>query len=83
MQRGPKHLSTYPQPYESPPSRSPSFSAAPSVRFFREAWPRYGSILPYLITGVLNQHPRAGIAFNESKRRGDVIRLYDSLEHED
>ena len=44
---------------------------------------KWGFDYPYLITGVLNQHPRVGIAFNESKRRGDVIRLYDSLEHED
>ena len=44
---------------------------------------RLGFDYPYLITGVLNQHPRAGIAFNESKHRGDTIRFYDSLEYED
>ena len=44
---------------------------------------KWGFDYPYLITGVLNQHPRAGIAFNESKHRGDIIRFYDSLEHED
>ena len=41
-----KHLSTYPQPYESlPPRAPPSCPAAPPVRFSHEAWPRYGSIL--------------------------------------
>ena len=35
-----------------------------------------------MITGVLNQHPRAGMRFNDSEHRGDIIRFYDSLEEE-
>jgi 4-hydroxy 2-oxovalerate aldolase len=44
---------------------------------------KWGFDYPYLITGVLNQHPRSGIAFNESKHRGDIVKFYDSLEHEE
>ena len=44
---------------------------------------KWGFDYPYLVTGVLNQHPRAGIAFNESEHRGDIIRFYDPLEYED
>ena len=36
-----------------------------------------------MMTGVLNQHPRAGMAFNESDDRGDIIKFYDSLEDPD
>ena len=44
---------------------------------------KWGFDYPYMITGVLNQHPRAGMRFNESEHRGDIIRFYDSLEYED
>ena len=36
-----------------------------------------------MMTGVFNQHPRAGMAFNESEHRGDIIRFHDSLENPD
>ena len=41
---------------------------------------KWGFDYPYMMTGVLNQHPRAGMAFNESEHRGDIIRFYDLLE---
>ena len=41
---------------------------------------KWGFDYPYMLTGVLNQHPRAGMAFNESPDRGDIIKFYDSLE---
>jgi len=44
---------------------------------------KWGFDYPYMMTGVLNQHPRAGMAFNESEHRGDIIRFYDSLENPD
>ena len=44
---------------------------------------KWGFDYPYMITGVLNQHPRAGMAFNESEHRGNIVKFYDSLENED
>jgi 4-hydroxy 2-oxovalerate aldolase len=44
---------------------------------------KWGFDYPYMLTGVLNQHPRAGMAFNESTDRGDIIKFYDSLEDPD
>ena len=41
---------------------------------------KWGFDYPYMLTGVLNQHPRAGMAFNESPDRGDIIKFYDSLD---
>ena len=44
---------------------------------------KWGFDYPYMMTGVLNQHPRAGMAFNESPDRGDITKFYDSLEDPD
>ncbi|MDP6142128.1 MAG: aldolase catalytic domain-containing protein [Dehalococcoidales bacterium] len=43
----------------------------------------WGFDTPYMITGFLNQHPRAAINFNTSKHRGDVVRFFDSINEED
>jgi 4-hydroxy 2-oxovalerate aldolase len=40
---------------------------------------KWGFDLPYLITGMLNQHPRAAIKFNEAARQGDIVEFFDSL----
>ncbi len=37
----------------------------------------------YMMTGVLNQHPRAAIAFNASADRGDIVKFYDLITEED
>jgi 4-hydroxy 2-oxovalerate aldolase len=42
----------------------------------------WGYDLPYLLTGILNQHPRAAIRFKEAEltgEKGDVLRFYDSI----
>ncbi|NKB68898.1 MAG: nucleoid-structuring protein H-NS [Candidatus Latescibacteria bacterium] len=44
---------------------------------------KWGFDYPYMMTGVLNQHPRTGMAFNESADRGDIVKFYDSLETDD
>ncbi len=44
----------------------------------------WGYDIPYMITGMLNQHPRSGMAFNASKDKGDFVKFYDeALEDED
>jgi len=40
----------------------------------------WGFDIPYMITGLMNQHPRAGMRFNAAKERGDITRLYDEIE---
>jgi 4-hydroxy 2-oxovalerate aldolase len=42
----------------------------------------WGYDLPYLLTGMLNQHPRAAIRFKEAElsgEKGDVLRFYDTI----
>jgi 4-hydroxy 2-oxovalerate aldolase len=37
----------------------------------------WGFDLSYLVTGLLNQHPRSAIKFNEAEVRGDLLEFYD------
>ena len=43
----------------------------------------WGFDIPYMITGLLNQHPRSAIQFNNTESRGDVVKFYDSMIEED
>ncbi len=43
----------------------------------------WGYSIPYMITGVLNQHPRAAIAFNASEEKKNIIKFFDSIIEED
>ena len=40
---------------------------------------KWGFDIPYMITGLLNQHPRAAMAFNGGKDRGDLVKFFDSM----
>ena len=44
---------------------------------------RWGYDIPYMITGVLNQHPRSAMQFNGSSDRGDVVKFFDMMVEED
>ena len=33
---------------------------------------------PYMVTGILNEHPRSGMAFN-AENRGDLVAFYDEM----
>ena len=44
---------------------------------------RWGFDIPYMITGMLNQHPRAAIEFNESQDRGNVVKFFDAVIEEE
>jgi len=42
----------------------------------------WGFDLPYLLTGLLNQHPRAAIRFKEAElkgEKGDILKFYDNI----
>jgi len=43
----------------------------------------WGSGPAYMMTGVLNQHPRSAMAFNESADRGNIVKFYDQITEED
>ena len=41
-----------------------------------------GYDLPYLLTGLRNQHPRAAIKFKEAElkgEKGDILKFHDSV----
>ena len=39
----------------------------------------WGYIIPYLITCMLNEHPRVAIAFRDSPERDNFVKFYDLL----
>ncbi len=39
----------------------------------------WGYDLAYLITGMLNQHPREAMRFMEAKERGSIVEFYDTV----
>ena len=43
----------------------------------------WGYDYPYMLTGVMNQHPRAGMAFNASEDRGNIVKFFDNMDTED
>jgi 4-hydroxy 2-oxovalerate aldolase len=40
---------------------------------------RWGFGIPYMITGMLNEHPRAAMAFNSGESKGDLVKFWDSI----
>jgi len=43
----------------------------------------WGYNIPYMITGVLNQHPRTAISFNATENSQKIVEFYDSVIEED
>jgi len=39
----------------------------------------WGFDVPYMMTGLLNQHPRSSMSFNASKDRGDIVKFFDMI----
>ena len=39
----------------------------------------WGYDIPYMITGLLNEHPRSAMEFNTSEDRGDIVKFFDSM----
>ena len=44
---------------------------------------RWGFDIPYMITGMLNQHPRSAIRHNASENRDDIVRFFDEMIEEE
>ena len=43
----------------------------------------WGYDYPYMVTGMLNEHPRSGMAFNVSKDKGNIVKFYDDMTSEE
>jgi len=43
----------------------------------------WGFDTPYMITGLMNQHPRAAMRFNASEDRGDMVKFFDLMSEEE
>ena len=43
----------------------------------------WGFDIPYMITGLLNQHPRCAMEFNCSDDKGDLVKFYDAMTEEE
>ena len=43
----------------------------------------WGFDIPYMITGLLNQHPRDAIKFNASADKGNIVKFFDSISQEE
>ncbi len=68
---------------------NPKYKLFPVVEFIekqmiplREKGPAWGYDIQYLLTGVLNQHPRAAIAFTKDKRH-DYSEFFKEIEAQD
>ncbi len=40
---------------------------------------RWGFAIPYMVTGYLNQHPKAAMEFMEKSDGTEIVRFYDSV----
>ena len=43
----------------------------------------WGFDAPYMMTGILNQHPRAAMSFNTSGDKGDIVKFFDLITEEE
>jgi 4-hydroxy 2-oxovalerate aldolase len=39
----------------------------------------WGFDIPYMITGIMNQHPRSAMGFNSSEDRGNIVKFFDIM----
>ncbi len=64
---------------------NPKFRLRPVLHCIRDyiepmrAELKWGYDIPYMITGVMNRHPRAAIEFNQSDERGDYVAFFDKI----
>ncbi len=43
----------------------------------------WGFDIPYMITGLLNQHPRDAMKFNAGEYKGDIVKFFDQINEEE
>jgi 4-hydroxy 2-oxovalerate aldolase len=65
--------------------QNPKYNVRPVLQLIQDKYLalskeiEWGYIIPYMITGVLNEHPRVAIAFRDSEERDNYTKFYDKL----
>lgn len=65
--------------------KNPKFDLRPILTVLQEKYLplsqeiEWGYLLPYAISGMLNQHPRTAIAWRNSERKDDCVAFYDKM----
>ena len=61
--------------------KNPKFNLSPILKFIQDYMLplreqiEWGYIIPYMLTGILNEHPRAAIAYRETPEQGQIRRV--------
>jgi 4-hydroxy 2-oxovalerate aldolase len=65
--------------------QNPKFQLRPVLQLLQEHYLplrekiEWGYIIPYMITGMRNEHPRTAIAFRDTAERNDFVKFFDIL----
>ncbi len=65
--------------------KNPKFDLRPVLRLIQDHYlplgrqVEWGYIIPYMISGMLNEHPRSAIAFRDSAEKDNFVKYYDTL----
>jgi 4-hydroxy 2-oxovalerate aldolase len=68
--------------------KNPKFNVRPLIQVIEEQifpWREkidWGYFIPYMVTGVLNEHPRSAMAHMESDRKNKVVDYFDKMNGE-
>jgi 4-hydroxy 2-oxovalerate aldolase len=67
--------------------KNPKYSLRPVLKLIQDYYLplrekiEWGYLIPYMITGTLNEHPRAGIEWRASENRDKYAEFYDTMVH--
>jgi len=65
--------------------KNPKYNLSPILKFIEEYMlplreqVEWGYILPYMVTGILNEHPRAAIAYRQTENKDKYAEFYEQL----
>lgn len=65
--------------------QNPKYNLRPVLKLIQEEFLplrekiEWGYIIPYMITGILNEHPRVAIAQRKSPEKDDYVKFWDTL----
>jgi 4-hydroxy 2-oxovalerate aldolase len=65
--------------------KNPKFNLSPILKFIEDYMLplqkeiEWGYLIPYMITGILNEHPRAGIEMRASDRKDQYAEFYEEI----
>ncbi len=65
--------------------QNPKYNLRPLLKLIQEHYLplrekiEWGYIIPYMITGMLNEHPRVAIAYRDSQEKDNFLKFFDML----